>query len=201
MSDQRDFPSTDSPFLDGLSAFEAGIDRSGIVPDRPFAEPDFGEDHAQFGMLVGRNRVIEFSMGAEGMRVQSGRFSGRRRRDLSTAGVGRALGIPAVTAERMLDHIGQALHAGIAAYRETARRLANDDTEDIETPEGTAPRQGPAQEATPAQRQPARGNPVDEGIGVRQTRRRRPGPRRPIAPFPDPPTHRQHPGRSSGRSL
>ena len=48
MSEQNELDgSTGSPFLDGLSAFEAGVSKSEAVPDVMFAEPWFGRDSAR----------------------------------------------------------------------------------------------------------------------------------------------------------
>lgn len=110
MSDQSEFSdgSGGSPFLDALSAFEAGVDKYEAVPDAVFAEPSFGRDQAQFGLLVGRNKVIEFRAGPEGLQARIGRFTGNRRRPISTAGVAKALGKPVSETERMVTHIEQA---------------------------------------------------------------------------------------------
>lgn len=206
MSDQSEFSGggTGSPFLDGLSAFEAGVDKSGAVPDAVFAEPSFGRDHAQFGLLVGRNKVIEFSVGPEGMQARIGRFTGNRRRTINTAGVAKALGIPVSETERMVDHIEQALRAGIAAYQDTYRALVVE-AYGTEDPVTMTPKQGLHQElieqAAFDQRQQALKSRLGEDIEARQARSRRSGARRPIAPFPTERLDRDAPGRSSGLSL
>lgn len=207
MSDQSELSGggTGSPFLDGLSAFEAGVDKSGAVPDAVFAEPSFGRDHAQFGLLVGRNKVMEFSVGPdEGFQARIGRFTGNRRRTINTAGIAKALGIPVSETERMVDHIEQALHAGIAAYQDTYRALVVE-AYGTDEPGVMTPEQGLHQElieqAAFDQRQRAPKNHMVEDIGARSARSRRSGTGCPIAPFPTERPDRDAPGRSSGLSL
>ena len=209
MSDQSELDDgTGSPFLDGLSAFEAGVSKSEAVPDAMFAEPWFGLDSAGFGLLVGRNKVIDVRVGPQGRETRIGRFTGNRRRPISTAGVAKAFGMSVAQSERMLDHVEQALRAGIAAYRETYRTLA---LEAFGTEDPAGVRLTPAlhqdvhqeviEEVRYAQRQQALRDRLDTGAGTRPPRPRQPGPRRPSAPDVPPRTERDTPGRSSGRSL
>lgn len=207
MTEQNEFDgSTGSPFLDGLSAFEAGVSKSEAVPDAMFAEPWFGRDSAGFGLLVGRNKVIDVRVGPQGRETRIGRFTGnRRRRPINAAGVAKAFGMTVAQSERMLDHVEQALRAGIAAYRETYRTLAIEafGTED---PAGLTltpnlqqeVHQEVIEEVQLAERQRALRDRLDTGAGPHP---RQPGPRRPIAPDSPPRTERDAPGWSSGLSL
>ena len=206
MSEQNELDgSTGSPFLDGLSAFEAGVSKSEAVPDVMFAEPWFGRDSAGFGLLVGRNKVIDVRVGPQGRETRIGRFTGNHRRPINAAGVAKAFGMTVAQSERMLDHVEQALRAGIAAYRETYRTLAIEafGTED---PAGVTltpnllqeVHQEVIEEVQLAERQRALRDRLDTGAGPHP---RQPGPRRPIAPEPPPRTERDAPGRSSGLSL
>lgn len=206
MSDQKEKRdgSTGSPFLDGLSAFEAGIHASEALPDAMFAEPSFGWDHAQFGLLVGRTKVINFSLGPEGLQSRIGQFTGNRRRNISSAGVAKALGDPESETERLLGHIEQGLRAGIDAYCQTYRALVIE-AYGTENPVAAPPEQSLSQElievAVFSERQRALRNRLGEEIGARPARPRRAGVRRHIAPFPDARPDQDGPGRSSGLSL
>lgn len=201
--------STGSPFLDGLSAFEAGASTPEAVPDARFAEPWFDRDSAGFGLLVGRNKVIDVRVGSQGRETRIGRFTGNRRRPISTAGVAKAFGISVAQSERMLDHVEQALRAGINAYRETYRTLA---IEAFGTDDPAGARLTPSlhqevhqeivAEVLFAQRQQALRDRLDTGVGPRQhTRPRTPEPRRTAAPDPAPRTERDRPGRPNGLAL
>jgi len=215
VSDQSEFSSdsTGSPFLDGLSAFEAGVDKSEAVPDALYAEPWFGRDSAGFGLLVGRNKVIDVRVGPEGREMRIGRFTGNRRRPISAAGVAKVFGMTVAQSERMLDHMEQALRAGIAAYQETYRTLAVEafGTED---PVGVRLTPNLLQEVHPevieevqlAERQRALRDRLDTGVAPqpprpRQPGPRQPGPRRPSAPISAGRTEPDTPGRSPGLSL
>ena len=212
MSDQSEFSdgSGGSPFLDALSAFEAGVDKYEAVPDAVFAEPSFGRDQAQFGLLVGRNKVIEFRAGPEGLQARIGRFTGNRRRPISTAGVAKALGKPVSETERMVTHIEQALRSGIAAYQDTYRRLVIEAYR-TENPVTMTPQQDQHQErieqapviehAPGNEQQQALKHRLNEDPRVRPARPRRSGTHRPTAPFPTERPGRDAPGRSSGLSL
>lgn len=207
MSDQSEFrdDSTGSPFLDGLSAFEVGVSKSEAVPDATFAEPWFGRDSAGFGLLVGRNKVIDVRVGPQGRETRIGRFTGNRRRPISAAGVAKAFGMTVAQSERMLDHVEQALRAGIAAYRETYRTLA---IEAFGTEDPVGVRLTPnllqevhqevIEEVQFAERQRALRDRLDTGVGPRP---RQPGPRRLSAPTSAPRTEPDSPGRSTGLSL
>lgn len=209
MSDQSAFGSegTGSPFLDGLTAFEAGVSRWQAVPDAVFAEPWFGRDSAGFGLLVGRNKVIDVRVGPQGRETRIGRFAGSRRRPISAAGVAKAFGMTVAQSERMLDHVEQALRAGIVAYRETYRTLA---VEAFGTENPAEVRLMPKllRQARPevieevpfAERQQALRDRLDTGVGP-HPRPRQPGQRRPSAPISAGRTEPDTPGRPGGLSL
>lgn len=207
MSKQGEFrdDSTGSPFLDGLSALEVGVSKSEAVPDATFAEPWFGRDSAGFGLLVGRNKIIDVRVGPQGRETRIGRFTGNRRRPISVAGVAKAFGMTVAQSERMLDHVEQALRAGIAAYRETYRTLA---IEAFGTEDPVGVRLTPnllqevhqevIEEVQFAERQRALRDRLDTGVGPRP---RQSGPRRLSAPTSAPRTEPDSPGRSTGLSL
>lgn len=207
MSEQGEFrdDSTGSPFLDGLSALEVGVSKSEAVPDATFAEPWFGRDSAGFGLLVGRNKIIDVRVGPQGRETRIGRFTGNRRRPISVAGVAKAFGMTVAQSERMLDHVEQALRAGIAAYRETYRTLA---IEAFGTEDPVGVRLTPnllqevhqevIEEVQFAERQRALRDRLDTGVGPRP---RQSGPRRLSAPTSAPRTEPDSPGRSTGLSL
>lgn len=169
-----------SPFLDALSAFEARIGTSDTVPDVLFAEPWFDRDHASIGLLAGRHTVIEVHARPEGREVRTGRFSGEWHRPISARGVARAFDITVPQSERMLDHLAEALQAGITAYRHTEQTRLFDAS--AETPAMPSVPQDGGEEAPDFRRQTIQ----NQLHAAPQPRPHQPRPRPTSAPIPAP---------------
>lgn len=203
MSEQED-AATPAPTPRDLAAVESRLARDGAIPDAVFAEPWFGRGRAGFGLLAGRNQIVEVSVGPEGRELRIGRFTGTRRRATTTAGAAAALGLSFADTEGLLDDAERALRAGIAAYQDTFRALRH---EAARTSEGVvaAPAadagKTSAESAAPATPLRPLGPQVASGIAGPQTRPRRPGSHRNIAPIPYARPGRDEPGRPGGLSL
>lgn len=89
------------------------------IPHAVFAEPWFSKDRAGFGLLAGRNSLIQVSVGPGPREIRVGRFNGSRRRAVTAADVADVLGMSVSETEHYFDKVERALRAGIAAYQET----------------------------------------------------------------------------------
>lgn len=185
-----------------MAALEVRLARDSAIPDAVFAAPWFGKDRAGFGLVAGRNKIIEVSAGAGGRELRVGRFTGKRRRTTTVAGVAKELEISIADAERLLDRAERALRAGIAAYEDTYR---GPEAEPARAHDAPATAQiaetGPGSQATaPAVPSRAIGHQVAREFGA-QPRPLTPGSRRTLPPFPDAHPGRDEPGTRSGPSL
>lgn len=89
------------------------------IPDAVFAEPRFSKDRAGFGLLAGRNTLIQVSVGPGPREIRVGRFNGTRRHAATAADVADVLGMSVAETEGYVDKVERALRAGITAYQET----------------------------------------------------------------------------------
>lgn len=185
-----------------MAALDVRLARDSAIPDAVFAAPWFGRDRAGFGLVAGRNKIIEVSAGAEGRELRVGRFTGKRRRATTVAGVAKELEISVADAERMLDRTERALRAGIAAYQDTYRAAEAEPARAHDAPATAqiAETGRGSQAAAPAAPSRAIGHQVARGFDAR-TRPLTPDSRRALPPFPDAHPGRDEPGHRGGPSL
>ncbi|MBS1698873.1 MAG: hypothetical protein JST25_10795 [Actinobacteria bacterium] len=185
-----------------MAALEVRLARDSAIPHAVFAAPWFGHDRAGFGLVAGRNKIIEVSTGAGGRELRVGRFTGKRRRITTVAGVAKELEISVADTERMLDRAERALRAGIAAYEDTYRAPEAEPAQAHEVPataQLTETGQG-SQAAAPATSSRTIGYQVAREFGA-QPRPLTPDSRRALPPFPDAHPGRDDPGHRGGPSL
>lgn len=158
-------------------AGERKMSWEGAIPDAVFAEPWFGRNRAGFGLLAGRNTLIEVSVGPETREIRIGRFTGTRRRPTTAAGVASVLGMTVADTERLFNRIERALRAGIAAYQKAYMDTALEPPGEILSPFMDAQADNRGIDAS-ASADPKRIGDVvgPEGPGPRSAQRRRAAP-------------------------